>query len=724
MKSLPGLFACALALLVTPLFGQTYSWTVFAGTPPAAGTTGSAANAGSMDGTGSAARFNQPHFLSIDATNNLFLTDTGNATIRRISSGSVVSTYLGVAGTSIYVDGPATLARLEAPMGITAAPNSALLVTEVNSHTVRLVTASREVATAAGFRGFSGAVDATLEDARFFQPSGVVIDSNFNAYVADTANHTIRKVSLSSVVTTFAGAAGQTGTFDGAGAAARFNNPRGLAIDRENNLYVADSGNHTIRKISPAGIVTTVAGLGGFSGSTDGTGNGARFTAPWGVATDAANNLYVADTGNHIIRKISPAGIVSTIGGAAGVASHAEGNRVTARFSSPVGIAVDAAGAVFVAVRGNHLVARGALDTQPAIAIQPQSQTVSANTPTVFSVIASGGGLTYQWRFNGNAIPGATGASYPIASTSPSAAGSYTVEITNSVGSVTSTAATLTVNPEGTPLNPGRIVNLAIRSQAGTGAQTLIVGFAVGGGSSNKPVLLRGVGPTLAAFNVGGALVDPKLELYSGSTKVNENDDWGGNAQIASIGTQVGAFAYAGDASKDSALYNPAFSPGSYSVWITGNGGATGIALAEIYDATPAASITTTTPRLTNVSARTQVGSGDDILIAGFVIAGSSNRTVLIRAVGPTLDVFGVPGVLANPKLELFNGSTRIYENDDWGGAAVYSQAFAATGAFALPTNSQDAVLLVNLAPGNYTAQVSGVGGTTGVALVEVYEVP
>jgi sugar lactone lactonase YvrE len=724
MKILPGLLACALTLLVTPLSGQTYSWTVFAGTPPAPGTTGSAANAGSTDGTGMAARFNQPHYLAIDSTNTLFLADTGNATIRRISSGSVVSTYLGVAGTSIYVDGAASLARFEAPMGITAAPNSALLVTEVNSHTVRLVTASREVATAAGFRGFSGSVDATLEDARFFQPSGVVLDSSFNAYVADSANHTIRRVSLTSVVTTFAGTAGQTGTLDGAGTAARFNSPRGLAIDRENNLYVADSGNHTIRKITPSGIVTTVAGLGGFSGSNDGSGTGARFTTPWGVATDAAGNVYVADTGNHMVRKISPAGIVSTIGGAAGVASHAEGNRATARFSSPVGIAVDAAGAVFVAVRGNHLIARGALDTQPAIAIQPQSQTVSANTPTTFSVIASGGGLSYQWRFNGTPIPGATSALYAIASTPPTAAGSYTVEITNSVGSVTSTAATLTVNPEGTPLNPGRIVNLAIRSQAGTAAQTLIVGFAVGGGSTNKPVLLRGVGPTLAAFNVNGALVDPRLELYAGSTKLNENDDWGVSAQISAIATQVGAFAYASAASKDSALYNPGFAPGSYSVWITGNGGSTGIALAEIYDATPASSITSATPRLTNVSARTQVGSGDDLLIAGFVIGGSSNRTVLIRAVGPTLSVFGVPGVLANPKLELFSGSTRIYENDDWGGAAIYSQAFTATGAFALPTDSRDAVLLVNLAPGNYTAQVSGVGGTTGVGLVEVYEVP
>ena len=718
MKSLPCLLACTLLLGAGRASAQTHSWTVFAGAP----------TAGSSDGSGTAARFNQPHYLALDAASNLFVTDTGNSVIRRITPSGVVSTYGGVAGTSLYVDGVAPLARFVAPMGIAALSTNALLVTEVNSHTLRFITAAREVNTAGGSTGLSGSIDAFLESARFFQPSGIAVDSNQNTYIADTANHTIRKVTLASAVTTIAGTAGQAGTIDGVGNAARFNRPRGLAVDRNNNLYVADTGNHTIRRISPDGNVTTVAGLGGFSGTNDGSGTGARFNAPWGVAVDGGGTVYVADTGNHTIRRISPAGVVTTIGGVAGSAGHAEGNTTRARFASPLGLALDSAGAIYVSVRDNNLIARGALDTLPTIISQPVAQTVPPNTRVEFSVSASGGGLSFQWRLNGNAIPGATGATHTVTAADAATVGNYSVEVSNSAGAVTSNVAALTISPA---LASGRITNLAIRSQAGTGDDTLIVGFAIGGGSpsGNKPVLLRGVGPTLALapFNVGGTLADPKLELFSNQQiRILENDDWTGSAQISAIASQVGAFPYASATSKDAALYNPNVSPGSYSVWITGNGGTTGVALAEIYDATAAATFTVATPRLTNVSARTRVGTDDAILIAGFSISGSSNRTVLIRAVGPTLATapFNVPGALTNPKLELYSGVNKILENDDWGGTAVLTTAFASVAAFPLPADSRDAALLVTLAPGGYTAQVSGVGGGTGVALIEVYEIP
>ena len=221
-------------------------------------------------------------------------------------------------------------------------------------------------------------------------------------------------------------------------------------------------------------------------------------------------------------------------------------------------------------------------------------------------------------------------------------------------------------------------------------------------------------------------LLDPKLELYASSTntKLVENDDWAGNAQVTTIGGQVGAFVLAGTASKDAALYNSSVASGSYSVLVTGAAGTTGVALAEIYDATPAGTAGPGTPRLTNVSARTQVGTGADILIAGFNISGQTSKTVLIRAIGPTLSAFGVTGALGNPKLELFTGPTRINENDDWGGSTQLAAAFASVGAFPLANGSRDAALRVTLLPGSYTAQVSGVNNTTGVALIEVYEVP
>jgi sugar lactone lactonase YvrE len=713
MKSLTLFLACLLTLGAGRVWAQTHSWTVFAG----------ATTAGSTDGLGTAARFNQPNYLALDPGSNVFVTDTGNGTIRRISPAGIVTTYVGVPGANLYIDGVATLARFVAPTGIFAASNGTLLITEVNSHTLRFVTATREVATAGGSTGLSGSIDAFLESARFSQPTGIVVDSNQNTFIADTANHTIRKVTLASAVTTIAGTAGQVGTTDGVGNAARFNRPRGLAIDRNNNLYVTDSSNHTIRRISPDGIVTTVAGLGGFSGSNDGSGTGARFNTPWGVAVDGGGTLYVADTGNHTIRRITPSGVVTTIGGVAGSAGHAEGNTTQARFASPIGLAVDSAGTIYVAVRGNHLIARGALDNQPAIVTPPVAQTVPPNTRVEFSVSATGGGLLFQWRRNDVPIAGATGATYVIASANTAALGNYSVVVSNSAGSITSAPAALVISPA---LATGRITNLAIRSQAGTGDNTLIVGFAIGGGSpsGNKPVLIRGVGPTLSAFNVSGVLADPKLEIFSGQNRIQENDDWEGNLQISTVAGQVGAFAFSVPNSKDAATYNPNTSPGSYTVAITGNAGSTGVALAEIYDATASATFTVSTPRLTNVSARTRVGTGDDILIAGFSISGSTNRTVLIRAIGPTLATFKVPGALANPRLELYSGANRILENDDWGGTAVLTTAFSAVAAFALPADSRDAAILVTLAPGSYTAQVSGVGSTTGVALVEVYEVP
>jgi hypothetical protein len=151
----------------------------------------------------------------------------------------------------------------------------------------------------------------------------------------------------------------------------------------------------------------------------------------------------------------------------------------------------------------------------------------------------------------------------------------------------------------------------------------------------------------------------------------------------------------------------------------------TGIALAEVYDATAPGAFTTATPRLTNISARTQVGTGGDILIAGFVIGGGSSKTVLIRAAGPALSAFDVSGFLTDPKLEIYaSDNSLVAANDNWGGTTALSSAFTAVGAFAFDPASKDAAVLVTLPPGGYTAQVSGVGGLTGVALVEVYEMP
>ena len=282
--------------------------------------------------------------------------------------------------------------------------------------------------------------------------------------------------------------------------------------------------------------------------------------------------------------------------------------------------------------------------------------------------------------------------------------------------------------PVGTPSNPGRLINLSIRSPAGTGTQTLIVGLTIGGAGAtgSKPILVRAAGPALTPLGVTGALADPSLDvLNSAGASIASNDNWGGDSTIAAAAAQVGAFPFAPDTSKDAALYraDATFSPGGYSVKVSGVGGTTGVALAEIYDATPTANFTATTPRLTNLSARTQVGTGGNILIAGLTVGGSSAVNVLIRAIGPGLTQFGVSGVLADPKLELYNQAGAVIElNDNWN--AAEAPLATSVGAFPIAPGSRDAALVTTLQPGGYTVQISGVGNTTGIALVEVYELP
>ncbi|MFO1446697.1 MAG: S8 family peptidase [Opitutaceae bacterium] len=285
--------------------------------------------------------------------------------------------------------------------------------------------------------------------------------------------------------------------------------------------------------------------------------------------------------------------------------------------------------------------------------------------------------------------------------------------------------------PPGTPVSgaaPVRLTNLSVRTVAGSGAQTLIMGFSTGGlgaTSANKPLLLRAIGPTLASFGVTGVLSDPQAELFRVPTSIGSNDNWGGTAALVAANASVGAFALPA-ASRDSALA-PSLSPGGYTLNVTGVGGTTGVALAEIYDLTPTADFRTDTPRLINASARSQVGTGSEILIAGFTLSGQGTRTILVRAIGPTLGKFGVVGALEDPVLRIFQGSVPLAENDDWArsaNAAQIAEAAGRVGAFALATAELDSSILITLPAGSYTAQISGFDNVTGVSLVELYEVP
>lgn len=846
--------------------------------------------AGAVDGTGNAARFNLPQGVAVDSAGNVYVADTNSHSIRKITFFGVVTTLAGQPGSTGNTDGAGSAARFNLPRGVAVDGAGNVYVADTSNSLIRKITPAGVVTTLAG--AGSGSVDGTGTGARFFSPEGIAVDNGGNVYVGDTANQSIRKVTPAGVVTTLAGPLSPTGfgSVDGVGVSARFSSPRGVAVDTAGNVYVADRDNNSIRKVTATGVVTTLAGNLSFNtGSTDGTGSAARFNQPYGVGVDAAGNVYTSESGNVVIRKITPTGVVTTLAGLSGAVGSTDGTGNAVRFRGPRQIALDARGNIYVADMDNHLIRMsvfppdfathpvsqvvspgvnatltanatsnvpityqwqkdgvaisgatittlivnnvqtanlgnytlvatnmagsttsniGALSfyPPPSFTLQPTSQVVNpgsvatfiatatstvpftyqwqkdgvalagatnttlivnnvqaanlgnyvlvatnpaGSTPSSVAALAftpppsfttqpSSQGvaqgatatftanatstlpITYQWQKDGTAIAGATATTLNVANVQSTNLGNYTLVASNSVGSTTSNVAALSFSFS----NAGRLINLSILTTIPAAGDTFTMGYVVGGSgtSGTKPLVIRAAGPSLAALNVTGTLNDPLIQLFAGATKSGENDNWGGAAATSTAMANVGAFPYSGLLSLDSAFVGDIPS-GDNSVRVSAAGSGTGTVIAEIYDATPTTSFRADTPRLVNVSVLKHLGTG---LTVGFVIGGLEAKTVLIRAVGPTLGAapFNVPGVVLDPQLTLFSGQTSIGSNDNWGGTAALTAAFSQVGAFSLPATARDAALVATLLPGNYTVQVSGVGGTTGVAIVEVYEVP
>lgn len=315
---------------------------------------------GYVDGLGVGAQFDAPMAVAVDATGNVYVADSANHRVRVISAKGEVTTLVG-SDEAGYDDGPATEALFSTPAGVVLDESGNVYVADSDEEDphpmrVRVITPEGIVTTLAG-SSQSGYKDGVGKDAQFRAPASVALDSDGNVYVADTNNHRIRLIRPDGTVSTLAGkpeAGYPAGYADGLAAEAKFNSPRSVAVDGAGNVYVADTGNHCIRLISPDGQVSTLAGA-KEPGYIDGQGNEARFNFPSGIAVDADGNLYVADTANHSIRKIMSDGEVTTLAGN-GEPGNVDGPGADARFRAPEGITIDDKGNVYVADTGNHRV--------------------------------------------------------------------------------------------------------------------------------------------------------------------------------------------------------------------------------------------------------------------------------------------------------------------------------------------------------------------------------
>jgi|GEM_PF-1356153 len=384
--------ALALAIAVTPQAAPAQGYTFFtlAGANTAPGT---------ADGTGSAARFNTPLGVAADSAGNLCVADTGNNLIRKVTPDGAVTTLAGLEGSWASFDGTGAEAWFLNPSGVAVDRSGNWYVAD--NCAIRKITPGGVVTTLAGLAGVQGSADGTATAARFSSlswPNGLVVDASGNVYVADCGNCTIRKVTPQGAVTTLAGLAGSLGSADGTGSAARFSFPQGLAVDRAGNLYVADYRNDTLRKVRPDGVVTTLAGLAGIAGSDDGAGSVARFNQPTGVAVDSTGTVYVAEMLNATIRKVTPAGVVTTLAGRAGALGIDDGTGSAARFMGPQGIAADGAGNLYV------------LDTCSIRKVTPQGAVTTLAGAGLPSKAGSADGAGNAARFNspmGVAVDGA-----------------------------------------------------------------------------------------------------------------------------------------------------------------------------------------------------------------------------------------------------------------------------------------------------------------------------
>jgi sugar lactone lactonase YvrE len=678
-----------------------------------AGGTGVPSGSGSIDGSGRNARFYSPGGISVDESGNIYVADTRNNTIRRVTPDGNVTTMAGSAFSDLGSgegsnDGVGGNARFKAPMDVVVAPDGNLLIADAGNQTIRKVTPGAVVTTWAGLAGGAGFVDGARELARFNEPAGVAADGDGNLYVLDRRNGALRKVTPQGDVSTFA-----TG----------FYFPFGIAIDRSGFIFVTEPSSGLIKKVTPAGVVSTYSGT-GFAEYRDGPAATAGYFYPEGLAFDQSGNLFVADSGNDLIRKITPEGLVSTFAGTQYANAHRDGVGATALFDGPTGLAFDGAGNLFVSDSYNRCVrkitpdavvttlagtprrAGGPFHSPGALAVHRDGtlfvldgsggiQKVSQSGTVIHSVAVAPGNDS-NWSEAGKMV-GLGGAGITFGKDGfiyVSDSGRHEIR-------------------RGGPTALSELLNISTRANLRGGDDLLIGGFILSG-TYYKPTAVRAIGPSLAAAGVSQALRDPKLEIRDSTGRlVAANDDWKRNSFEGRAIINEG-LPPADDA--ESALVWSLLGQKPYTALVQAADAGAGAALVEVYNTTAGTSL-----ELVNLSSRGFVGVDESVMIAGFIIGGGeSPATVVLRALGPSLLPAGVHEALDDPMLSLHdsNGSV-LAANDDW---QEQADAIVATGI--PPTDRRESALVVTLGRGNYTAVATGKAGRTGVGLVEIYKLP
>ena len=376
---------------------------------------------GSLDGTNTTARFNDPAGLAIAADGTIFVADNQNHALRRIGTNGVVTTLAGLLGTLGSADGHGPTARFDSLTGLALGLDGALYVSDTGNHTIRRVTTNGVVTTLAGSAGAPDYVDGTNTAARFNQPLGLAIAPDGTVFVADSGNHLIRVIATNGTVSVLAGNPETFGSADGTGTNAFFNSPVGLALAPDGSLFVSDANNFTLRRVTAAGVVTTISGAAGQDGSTDGPATAARFGKPAELALAPNGTLYIADAAHHTIRRLTPDGRVSTIAGLVGADGAVDGANGLARFFNPYGLAIAARGHLVVADTYNQTVRELLAPFTVGVAPSGNARIISWETVVErsYQVQFKDGLAATSWQNLGNPI---TAAALSTVQTDPSSA--------------------------------------------------------------------------------------------------------------------------------------------------------------------------------------------------------------------------------------------------------------------------------------------------------------